>query len=91
MLGLPETILDLVVFVGLITLLVAVITRLGLLAAVVAMTFATWAHVPLTTDTSSWFFASSAVTMMVFAAVAIYGFVVSLGGRVAFTERVLDS
>ena len=91
LLGPKQTIPEVVTSFLLISLLLAVLTRLGVLALVVAIGFSTWAHVPLTTDANSWFFASSVLTMALYAAVAIYGFVVSLGGRLAFTDSVLDS
>ncbi len=72
-------------------LTVVILTRFGVLAFLVTMLFSTWGHVALTTDSNSWFFVSSVITMALFAAVAVYAFVVSLGGRLAFRDPVLDS
>ena len=72
------------------TLLVGILTRLGLLAFLVAINFSTWEHIPLTMDSNSWFFPWSVMTMALFAAVAVYGFVVSLGGKLRFTAAVLE-
>jgi hypothetical protein len=70
-----------IVAVTLLAVSLVVLTRLGLLAMLVVVLFSDWPNIPLTTDPSSWFFPSSAVTMLVFAAVGVYGFVVSLGGQ----------
>ena len=72
-------------------LLVGILTQLGLLACAVLVLFSMWDHVSLTTDVNSWYFASSAITMALFAAIALYGFVVSLGGRVRIMDPALDS
>jgi len=82
--------LDWLVGLTMVALMVAILTRFGLLAFVSAIVFSTWEHVPLTMNTGSWFFATSATTMAVFAAVAVYAFVVSLGG-LAFKDPVLES
>ena len=71
-------------------LVVVVLTRLGVLAFVVAIDFSTWEHIPLTMDSNSWFFPWSVMTMALFAAVAVYGFVVSLGGKLRFTAAGLE-
>jgi len=84
---LPETI----VFVTLLVLSLIVLTRLGLLALLVVVLFTDWPNIPLTTDPSSWFFPSSVATMVAFAAVGLYGFVVSLGGQRLFKEDLLDA
>jgi len=68
-----------------------VLTRFGLLALLVVVLFADWPNIPLTTDPSSWFFPSSVATMVAFAAVDVYGFVVSLGGQRLFKEDLLDT
>ena len=41
-------------------------------------------RVPLTLDTNAWYFGHSLVVLLVVAALATYGFLVSLGGRPAF-------
>jgi len=68
-----------------------VVTRLGLLAMLVVVLFSNWPNIPLTTDPSSWFFPSSVVTMAVFAAVGVYGFVVSLGGQQLLKDPLVDA
>jgi serine/threonine-protein kinase len=97
-LGLPAVVFaggtplpDTIVFVTLLVLSLIVLTRLGLLAMLVVVLFSDWPNIPLTTDPSSWFFASSVVSMVVFAAVGVYGFVVSLGGQRLFKEQLLDA
>ena len=79
---------DVAVLFAVAALTLGILTRLGVLAFVVTMLFSTWSHIPLTTDSSSWVFASSAITMALFAMVAVYGFVVSLGGRLAFNDPI---
>ena len=68
-----------------------VLTRLGLLAMLVVVLFSDWPNIPLTTDPSSWFFPSSVVTMVAFAAIGVYGFVVSLGGQRLFKDPLVDA
>jgi hypothetical protein len=82
---------DTMVWVTLYALGLIVITRLGLLAMVVAVLFSDWPNIPLTTDSSSWFFPSSVVTMVVFAAIGVYGFVVSLGGQRLLKDPLVDA
>ncbi len=74
----------------LITLLIPLLTRYGVLACLMAVTFSTWQAFPLTVDPSSWFFPPSVVTMALFGALAVYGFVVSLGGQKVFKDSILE-
>ena len=67
-----------------------VLTRLGLFAMMVTIAFSSWNLFPLITDPASWYFPYSAITMALFAAVAVYGFVVALGNRLTFKDWVLD-
>jgi serine/threonine-protein kinase len=67
-------------------LLVFVISRFGLLATVVALMYSSWPGVPLTLDPAIPYFPWSVVTMLCFAAVAVYGFVISLGGQRLFQD-----
>ena len=67
------SLIDHVVLVTLLVLSLIVLTRLGLLAMLVMVLFSDWPNIPLTADPSSWFFPSSVVTMVVFAAVGVYG------------------
>ena len=39
---------------------------------------------------SSWYFGRTVVTMLVFAAIAIYGFAISVAGRPIFKDSVFD-
>jgi serine/threonine-protein kinase len=72
------------------TLSLLVLTRLGLLAFLVGIVFSSWGHFALTVDTTSWFFPQSLVTMAGFAAIAAYGFWVSLGNQKVFKDTILD-
>jgi serine/threonine-protein kinase len=66
-----------------------VVTRFGLFAIMVVIVFsAAWGAVPHTTDPSSWYFGGSVATVVLFAAIAVYGFVVSLGGQKLFNDAV---
>ena len=76
--GLPAIVAIMPALVLAVVLLV--LARFGLLAFLVSVVFSSW-HVALTTDPSSWFFGASVATMALFAAIAIYAFVVSLGGQ----------
>ncbi len=69
---------------------VLILTRLGLFAALMAVGFSEWNNFPLTLDPSSWYFPYAVASMLPFVAVAIYGFVISLGGQVVFKDPVLD-
>ena len=55
-----------------------------------AVGFSEWNNFPLTLDPSSWYFPYAVASMLPFVAVAIYGFVISLGGQVVFKDPVLD-
>jgi len=72
------------------TLLLVLLTRFGLLSTLAAFAFASWRSFPLTIDPSSWFFPASVATFAMFAAVAVYGFVVSLGGQKIVKESLLE-
>jgi hypothetical protein len=82
---------NVIIAVTLLALSLGVLTRLGLLPMLVVVLFTDWPNIPLTTDPSSWFFPASVVTMLAFAAVGVYGFVVSLGGQRLFKDRLLDA
>jgi hypothetical protein len=85
-----RTVWDIALSVFFAALFISVLTRLGFVAFLVMMLFSTWQHYPLTTDPNSWFFPWSVMTMAAFAAVAVYAFVVSLGGKLPFTAAVLE-
>jgi predicted Ser/Thr protein kinase len=61
--------------------------RVGLLAQCAMMFTDLLVRVPLTLDTDAWYFGNSLVVLLILAVLAIYGFVVSLGGRPAFGGR----
>ncbi len=67
-----------------------VLTRWGLFAMLTVVVFSSWSNFPLTLDTSSWYFPWSVITMLIFAGVATYGFVTSLGGQSLFKDPLLD-
>jgi hypothetical protein len=81
---------DAVGLVLVVILVLVMLTRLGLLAFLFCIIFSYWYQFTLTTDTGSWFFAQSIVTMACFAGVAIYGFWVSLGNQQVFKDSLLD-
>ena len=59
-------------------------------SALVAVGFSEWDQLPLILDPTSWYFPYSVVTMLLFAAVAVYGFVTAVGGQLKFKDPVLD-
>jgi hypothetical protein len=66
-----------------------ILTRLGLFALMVTIAFSSWDLVPLTVDPASWYFPYSLMSMLLFAALAVYGFVIALGNRLTFKDWVL--
>ncbi len=66
------------------------LTRVGLLALIVSVTFSSWRLMSLTPDIHAWFFPQSVATVLFFSAVACYAFWVSLGEQSLFKESVLD-
>ena len=73
-----------------VALAVVVLTRLGLFAMLVAVTFSSFSMLPMTLDPASWYFPYSVLTMLLFAAVAVCGFVICVGGQLTFRDPVLD-
>jgi serine/threonine-protein kinase len=69
-------------------LVLVLLSRFGLFAFLVAIVYSSWGHVAVTIDPSSWFFAGSVAMMALLAAIAIYGFVVSLGGQRVFKDAI---
>jgi eukaryotic-like serine/threonine-protein kinase len=67
-----------------------ILTRLGVFAMMVTVAFSSWSSIPLTTNAASWYFSYSVMSMALFAAVAVYGFVVALGDQLRFRDSVLD-
>jgi hypothetical protein len=74
---------------GLIVLFI--IIRLGLLAFMVTIMFSNWDSFVLTTDFSAWYAGRSLLAVLVFAALAIYAFWISLAGRPLFKDEILNS
>jgi hypothetical protein len=66
--------------------LVAVLLRVGLLACIV-MFFGSGMLVrtPVTVNVDAWYAGTSAVALVVFVALALYGFIISLAGRPLFS------
>ena len=71
-------------------LVTVILTRLGLFALMVTIAFLSWDVVPLTVDPASWYFPYSLMSMLLFAALAVYGCVIALGNRLSFKDWVLD-
>jgi serine/threonine-protein kinase len=66
--------------------------RLGLLAlSALAFTALVLRNLPITIDPSAWYFGRSALALTLVAAIAAYGFVVSLGGKRWIPELALDA
>jgi len=60
--------------------------RIGLLAEFAMMFTDVLVRVPLTLDPDAWYFGNSLVVLLIVAGLAVYAFVVSLGGRPAFGD-----
>ena len=82
--GSPALGWELVVVMATLLLAFTVFLRVGLLAQVAMMFTDLLVRVPLTLDMNAWYFGNSLVVLLVLAALAVYGFLVSLGGRPAF-------
>ena len=76
--------------VGVVLLILVLLTRLGLFAFLVGILFSEWNQITITFNPASWFFPQSVVTMVIFAAVAIFGFWVSLGDQKLFKDSILE-
>jgi len=70
------------------TILVSLI-RFGLFAAMVAFLFSNWDLFVVTSDLSAWYAGQSMLTLALFAALAVYGFWISLAGRPLFKDALL--
>jgi serine/threonine-protein kinase len=64
-----------------VSVILYVLLRWGLLAAIVMGVVFQWLNAPLTLDPTSWYAGRSFLVLAACAALAIYGFVVSLGGK----------
>ena len=71
-------------------LTVFVLIRLGLLALVATWIFVGLLNFPLTTQGSAWYASISLTGILLMAAMALYGFYTSLGGRPVFGGAVLE-
>jgi len=72
-------------------LVYVLIFRFGLLSiAVAAFTTITLSSMPLTNDPSSWYFGTSILVVAPIAALALFGFLVSLGGKSPLPKLALD-
>ena len=72
-------------------MVVTVVFRFGLLAsAVMLYSGAMLQYLPLTADTSAWYFGASALGLSIVLVLAGYGFIVSLAGKPFFGRPVLD-
>jgi hypothetical protein len=70
---------------------VFLLRRLGLLWLVTAITFSGFlSRLPLTTQVSSWYAGISLAGVLLIAAMALYAFYTSLGGRPAFAAAILE-
>lgn len=89
-LGGVSNVIDQLIFLGLSTLMLVILTRLGFLALVAAMFYSFTVALTLTADPQSWFFHHSVITMAVFGGIAIYAAWISIGNQKVFKESVLE-
>ena len=73
------------------SLLVLVLYRYGLLAAISAL-FVThlWVFYPITTELTAWYAMDFTIALVICVALAIYGFYISLAGQPLFGGRLLE-
>ncbi len=71
-------------------ILILLMTRFGLLAAVTSMVVTWYLEMPLTLDFSRSYFGRSVVVLLLVAAIAVWGFRTALGGRPMFGRATLD-
>lgn len=60
---------------------VTMLIRFGYLAFIVAIFTARMLSSPITTDSSAWYFGSSATVLLIVLAVAVFGFYTAIGAR----------
>jgi hypothetical protein len=65
-------------------LIFAIFFRVGLLALFAIFVTDVFLRIPITLDPAAWYFGHSLVVLLILGALAVYGFLVSLGGRPAF-------
>ncbi|HLW76408.1 MAG TPA: hypothetical protein VKS01_05470, partial [Bryobacteraceae bacterium] len=79
-----------ILFFVIFSLLVIILLRCGLFALVITIFLIDWIEQTFaTTDLSAWYGASSLMLLLVVAAMAGYGFWISLGGRKLIDEATL--
>ena len=77
--------------VAMMTALLLLITRLGLLAAIAFFYVSYLLHdFPLTADLNSWYWGSSLFALGIVAAIGVYGFYLSTTGRSLFRDRAVS-
>jgi hypothetical protein len=72
-------------------LIFAIFFRVGLLALFAMLVTGVFVRIPITLDPDAWFFGRSLVVLLLLAALAVYGFLVSLGGRPALGGSVVSA
>ncbi len=80
---------DLLIVAGFAVLFLAALTRFGLLTAITG--FALWGvegNLPITADLTRWYAYCTFLAVAIPAAIALYGFVVSFGGRPIFRDTL---
>jgi serine/threonine-protein kinase len=81
------SVVDVVAAVALASSGMLVLLRVGVLAHVaMIMVSGFMTSLPLTLDANAWYFGRSLTVLLVIATIALYGFLVALGGRPAFGE-----
>jgi predicted Ser/Thr protein kinase len=90
-LGSPTPLIDGFAGLGFALIVLFIMIRLGLLAFMVTVMFSHWNSFVLTTDFSTWYTGRSLLAVLMFAALAVYGFWISLAGRPLFKDEILDS
>ena len=86
----PGDIWSLVLEVVLSSILFYMLTRFGLLATAISYFSYITFYLPVTLDTSAWYSEYSFITLAIFAAIVLYAFYYSLGGRPIFGTPRLD-
>ena len=72
-------------------LIVGVLYRYGLLAMISAMFFFhAWVFLPITSDLSAWYAGDFALALVIYVALALYSFYISLAGQPLFRGKLLE-
>jgi serine/threonine-protein kinase len=70
---------------------VGVLYRYGLLAMISAMFFFhAWVFLPITSDLSAWYAGDFALALVIYVALALYSFYISLAGQPLFRGKLLE-